>query len=59
MNIVPLKPDADLKRDIESKLKKLERQTQMAIIDYIRESQALESDDDDEEEEEEEDKNEN
>lgn len=56
MNIVPLKPDADLKRDIESKLKKLERQTQMAIIDYIRESQALESDDDDEEEE---DKNEN
>lgn len=37
MNIAPRKPDWDLKRDIAKKLEKLERRTQRAIAELIRE----------------------
>ncbi|KAI8813124.1 cwf18 pre-mRNA splicing factor-domain-containing protein [Cladochytrium replicatum] len=35
-NLAPQKPNADLKRGIESKLNKLDRMTQRAIVDLIR-----------------------
>lgn len=35
-NLAPRKPDWDLKRDIEQKLTKLERRTQRAIAQIIR-----------------------
>jgi len=37
MNLAPRKPDWDLKRDVASKLDKLERRTQKAIAELIRE----------------------
>lgn len=37
MNIAPRKPDWDLKRDIAKKLEKLEKRTQRAIAELIRE----------------------
>ena len=37
MNLAPRKPDWDLKRDVASKLEKLERRTQKAIAELIRE----------------------
>ncbi|CAM9506872.1 unnamed protein product [Chrysoparadoxa australica] len=43
INIAPKKPDWDLKRDVESKLKKLERRTQRAIADMLREKLAREA----------------
>lgn len=36
-NLAPRKPDWDLKRDIAKKLEKLERRTQRAIAELIRE----------------------
>ncbi|VDI37422.1 coiled-coil domain-containing protein 12 [Mytilus galloprovincialis] len=36
MNLAPRKPDWDLKRDIAKKLEKLERRTQRAIAELIR-----------------------
>lgn len=36
-NLAPRKPDWDLKRDIEKKLEKLDRRTQRAIAELIRE----------------------
>ncbi len=36
-NLAPRKPDWDLKRDIAPKLEKLERRTQRAIAELIRE----------------------
>lgn len=36
-NLAPRKPDWDLKRDINKKLEKLERRTQRAIAELIRE----------------------
>ena len=36
-NLAPRKPDWDLKRDIGPKLEKLERKTQRAIAELIRE----------------------
>jgi len=36
MNLAPRKPDWDLKRDVASKLEKLERRTQKAIAELIR-----------------------
>lgn len=36
-NLAPRKPDWDLKRDIGPKLEKLERRTQRAIAELIRE----------------------
>ena len=36
-NLAPRKPDWDLKRDIAPKLEKLERKTQRAIAELIRE----------------------
>ncbi|TPX34193.1 hypothetical protein SmJEL517_g03050 [Synchytrium microbalum] len=35
-NLAPKKPNWDLKRDLERKLKKLDRKTQIAITDLIR-----------------------
>ena len=37
VNLAPRKPDWDLKRDIAPKLEKLERRTQRAIAELIRE----------------------
>jgi len=37
LNLAPRKPDWDLKRDIKVKLDKLERRTQKAIAEIIRE----------------------
>merc|ERR1712116_88721 len=37
VNLAPRKPDWDLKRDIAKKLEKLERRTQKAIVELIRE----------------------
>lgn len=36
-NLAPRKPDWDLKRDVAKKLEKLERRTQRAIAELIRE----------------------
>ena len=36
-NLAPRKPDWDLKRDVAKKLEKLERRTQKAIAELIRE----------------------
>lgn len=36
-NLAPRKPDWDLKRDVSKKLEKLERSTQRAIAELIRE----------------------
>lgn len=36
-NLAPRKPDWDLKRDVSKKLEKLERRTQKAIAELIRE----------------------
>ncbi|CAK8697598.1 coiled-coil domain-containing protein 12-like isoform X2 [Clavelina lepadiformis] len=37
LNLAPRKPDWDLKRDIKAKLERLERRTQRAITELIRE----------------------
>lgn len=37
VNLAPRKPDWDLKRDVSKKLDKLEKQTQRAIAELIRE----------------------
>ena len=37
LNLAPRKPDWDLKRDMKSKLERLERRTQRAIAEIIRE----------------------
>jgi hypothetical protein len=37
LNLAPQKPDADLKRDVEKKLRKLARRTQKAIRELIQE----------------------
>ncbi|KAI8141576.1 cwf18 pre-mRNA splicing factor-domain-containing protein [Fennellomyces sp. T-0311] len=36
-NLAPKKPNWDLKRDVEKKLEKLDRRTQRAILEIIRE----------------------
>lgn len=36
-NLAPRKPDWDLKRDVSKKLERLERRTQKAIAELIRE----------------------
>lgn len=43
-NLAPKKPNWDLKRDVEKKLEKLDRKTQRAIYEIIR--QRLEGDQD-------------
>ena len=40
LNIAPKKANWDLKRDVEKKLEKLNRRTQRAIVDIIRERMA-------------------
>lgn len=42
--LAPRKPDWDLKRDIAKKLEKLEKRTQKAIVDLIRERLTPEDD---------------
>lgn len=37
LNVAPQKPNADLKRDVDKKLRKLARRTQKAIRELIRE----------------------
>ncbi|KAF7245739.1 Coiled-coil domain-containing protein 12 [Varanus komodoensis] len=39
-NLAPRKPDWDLKRDVAKKLEKLEKRTQRAIAELIREKKA-------------------
>mmetsp|Transcript_30465 Transcript_30465/g.97210 ORF Transcript_30465/g.97210 Transcript_30465/m.97210 type:complete len:156 (-) Transcript_30465:52-519(-) len=55
VNIAPKKATWDLKRDIEKKLKKLERRTQRAIVEILRAKMAEEEEESDEEDDEEED----
>ena len=47
LNLAPRKPDWDLKRDIKSKLERLDRRTKRAIAEIIRErlKQSATSDD--------------
>ena len=40
VNVMPAKANADLKRDVERKLEKLERKTQRAMIELTREEDA-------------------
>merc|ERR1712167_31124 len=42
LNIAPQKPNADLKRDVEKKLRRLARRTQKAIRELIQEKLAAE-----------------
>ena len=35
-NLAPMKPNWDLKRDVEKRLKKLEKRTNKAIADILR-----------------------
>ena len=44
LNLAPRKPDWDLKRDIAGKLEKLQRRTQRAIVDIVRQRLAEEGD---------------
>jgi coiled-coil domain-containing protein 12 len=45
LNIVPKKPNWDLKSQIEERMNKLKRKTQRAIVDILREKLAEASDD--------------
>ena len=44
-NLAPRKPDWDLKRDVAKKLERLERRTQKAIAELIRERLKKEQED--------------
>jgi coiled-coil domain-containing protein 12 len=46
INIVPKKPNWDLKNQVSAKLEKLRRRTQRAIVDVLREKVALDAQDD-------------
>lgn len=48
LNIVPKKPNWDLKCQIEDRMNKLKRKTQRAIVDILREKLAEASDDENE-----------
>jgi coiled-coil domain-containing protein 12 len=50
LNIVPKKPNWDLKSQIEEKMNKLKRKTQKAIVEILREKLAERSEDDEDEE---------
>lgn len=43
LNVVPKKPNWDLKSQVEGKLEKLKRRTQRAIVDMLREKMAKEA----------------
>ncbi len=43
MSLAPRKPNWDLKRDVSKKLDKLEKKTQLSIIELIKEKQELEA----------------
>jgi coiled-coil domain-containing protein 12 len=47
LNIVPKKPNWDLKSTVEERLQKLKRRTQRAIVDMLREKLAQNSDNED------------
>lgn len=53
LNIAPKKPNWDLKRDVSKKVEKLDRLTQRAIVDMLREKIANQEDESSSEEEEE------
>lgn len=43
LSLAPRKPNWDLKRDVAKKLDKLDKKTQLAILDLIKEKQEFES----------------
>jgi len=43
LNIAPRKPNWDLKRDVAKKMEKLQRRTQLAIVDMIKDRIANEA----------------
>ena len=49
LNIVPKKPNWDLKSQVEDRIQKLKRRTQRAIVEILREKLAAESRNDDDE----------
>jgi coiled-coil domain-containing protein 12 len=53
LSVAPKKPNWDLKRDVSKKLDKLNRMTQKAIVEMLREKLAQEAEDDSDEEAEE------
>jgi len=56
LNIAPRKPNWDLKRDVAKKMEKLNKRTQLSIVDLIKERierEAAEEDDEDDEDDEE------
>jgi coiled-coil domain-containing protein 12 len=57
LNVAPRKPNWDLKRDVAKKMEKLNRLTQKAIVELLREKLAREAEEgsSDEEEDDEED----
>jgi len=51
LNIAPRKPNWDLKRDVAKKMEKLNRRTQLAIVELLKERierEAAEASDDEE-----------
>ena len=48
LNIVPKKPNWDLKSQVEDRIQKLKRRTQRAIVDLLREKLAADAANDDE-----------
>jgi len=51
LNIVPKKPNWDLKSQVEDRIQKLKRRTQRAIVEILREKLAAESRNDDDDDE--------
>ena len=49
LNIVPKKPNWDLKSQVEDRIQKLKRRTQRAIVDLLREKLAADAADNDDE----------
>ena len=58
LNLVPKKRNWDLKRDMAGRLARLDRRTQAAVVELLRQRAQEAGDDDDEEEEEEDDEKE-
>jgi hypothetical protein len=51
LNVAPRKPDWDLKRDVSKKLDKLNKMTQKAIVEILKEKMAAQEQEDGDEEE--------
>ena len=58
LNLVPKKRNWDLKRDMAGRIARLDRRTQAAVVELLRQRAQEAGDDDDEEEEEEDDEKE-